>query len=381
MTHSLTVVAQKPADLSRRLLLVGAAGLAACGLRKSRGFRGYALVANAGGRTVAAVDLEAFVLARQIGMEAAPGAIVPHPRRPAAYVLIPETGTVCEIDALKLDVVRKRRLGAPALTMLLSPDKQSLWVLRQRALVRLETNHLRIAQVIPLPGAASSFDLGADARAAVTFPADGRLALVRLDTGTVEHLVDTGAGPSLVRFRGDGKQVLAGTADHSLTIFDTASGQVVVRLPMPVEPAHACFDTAGGQMFVTGPGMDVVVIVYPFQTEVGETILAGRAPAGMAVSGSFGYLFVANPQSDSITVLDIDTRKLVAAVAVGQEPRQILITPDNQYALVLNWRSGNMAVIRNAAFTARRYRTNPAPLFTMVPVGLQPAAAAVVAVP
>jgi YVTN family beta-propeller protein len=133
-------------------------------------------------------------------------------------------------------------------------------------------------------------------------------------------------------------------------------------------------------MFVTGPGMDAVVIVYPYQTEVGETILAGRTPDGMAVSGTPQYLFVANPEAGSITVLDIDTRKLVGAVAVGQEPRHILITPDDRYALVLNWRSGNMAVIRISAFTDRRHRTDPAPLFTIVPVGVQPVAAAVVEV-
>jgi hypothetical protein len=55
-----------------------------------------------------------------------------------------------------------------------------------------------------------------------------------------------------------------------------------------------------------------------------------------------------------------------------------VITPDNRYALVLNWRSGNMAVIRLAAFTERRHRTDPVPLFTMVPTGAQPVAAAVV---
>jgi YVTN family beta-propeller protein len=100
----------------------------------------------------------------------------------------------------------------------------------------------------------------------------------------------------------------------------------------------------------------------------------------MAVSTTPSYLFVANPQSGSITVLDIETRKLVAAVAVGQEPRHILITPDNRYALVLNCRSGNMAVIRISAFTARRHRTDPAPLFTIVPVGEQPVGGAVVEV-
>ena len=83
-------------------MLAGTAGLAGCARRKSRGFPGYAFVANAGGRTVAVVDLNAFVLARQIGLDGAPGAVLANPLRPGVYALIPESGTVCEIDAVKL---------------------------------------------------------------------------------------------------------------------------------------------------------------------------------------------------------------------------------------------------------------------------------------
>jgi YVTN family beta-propeller protein len=365
--------------LTRRALLAGTAALAGCARRKSRGFPGYAFVANAGARTVAVVDLNAFVLARQIGLDDAPGAVLSNPLRPGVFVLLPASGVVCEIDAVKLAVVRKTRLGGAAAAMRMAADGKSLWVLQPRALVRLEGRGLRAVESIPLPGVAGDFDLDGDGRAVVSFGETRRLALVRLATGTIEHLVDAGSEPSLVRFQGDGKQVLAGSrADRSLTIFDAASGRTTVRLPLPVEPANCCFNADGGQMFVTGPGMDVVVIVYPYQTEVGEAILAGRTPDGMAVSATPQYLFVANPESGSVTVLDIETRKLVGALAVGQEPRHILITPDNRYALVLNWRSGNMAVIRIAAFTERRHRTDPAPLFTMVPVGAQPVAAAAV---
>jgi len=366
---------------TRRALLMGAAALAGCARRRSRGFPGFAFVANAGARNVAAVDLNAFVLAKQIGMDSAPGAVLANPLRPGVYVLMPESGAVCEIDAARLAVVRKTRPGTPAVAMRLAADGKSLWVLQARALVRLDSGRLRAVETIPLPGGAVDFDLTADGRAAVGFPAERRLALVRLGTRSIVQLVDAGCQPSLVRFQGDGKQVLVGSrADRSMTIFDAASGRTVVRLPLPVEPVNCCFNADGGQMFVTGPGMDAVAIVYPYQTEVGETILAGRTPDGMAVSGTPPYLFVANPESGNITVLDIDTRKLVAALAVGQEPRHILITPDNRYALVLNWRSGNMAVIRIAAFTDRRHRTDPAPLFTIVPVGAQPVAAAVVVV-
>src|SRR5271165_634802 len=92
-------------SLTRRALLLSGAALAGCGRRRSRGFPGYAFVANAGTHSVAAVDLNAFVLVRQIAVESTPGAILSNPLRPAVYVLLPESGTVCEIDALKLAVV------------------------------------------------------------------------------------------------------------------------------------------------------------------------------------------------------------------------------------------------------------------------------------
>src|SRR4029079_6307339 len=117
-------------------------------------------------------------------------------------------------------------------------------------------------------------------------------------------------------------------------------------------------------------------------TEIAETMLAGRAPDAMAVTGTF--LFVANPQTHSVTVLDFDRmgKKLVAAIQVGKEPRFILVTPDQQYALVLNQASGDIAVIRIPPLATEssspRYR-RPTPLFTMIPVGEQPVSADVVA--
>jgi len=367
-------------SLTRRALLLGSVAAIGCARRRGRGFPGYAFIANAGAHTISAVDLSTFALARQIGMDSAPASVLSSTLRPAAFVLLPESGSVCEIDAVKLAMVRKTRLGGPAISMRPAADGKSLWVLQPQALVRLEGARLRAVESIPLPGVAGDFDLTTDGRAGVTFQSERRLALVRLQNGAIEHLIDAGCEPSLVRFQSDGKQVVIGSrADRSLTIFDTA-GRTVVKLPLPVEPANCCFDPAGGQMFVTGPGMDVVVIVYPYQTEVGETILAGRAPDGLAVSATPPYLFVANPDSGSVTVLDIDTRKLVAVVSVGQEPRHILITPDNRYALVLNVKSGNMAVVRIAAFRERRHRTDPPPLFTMVPVGARPVGGAIVEV-
>jgi YVTN family beta-propeller protein len=376
--------------ISRRILLGGAAAFAGCS-RKARGFPGYAFVANQDGRSVAAVDLSAFALERQIPLDGGPNTVVAHPTRSAVYVLTPENGTIYEIEASSMGIKRRTRPAESAVSMRLAGDGRSLWILARepRALIRVPLDSLRATGRIPLAHEPGGFELDRrpeGRRAGVSFPNEGMVALCDLSAHSVAAPLAVGTRPLVAGFRKDGEHLLVGSGpDRTMTILDAANGKTVVRLPLPLEPANFCFLPDGGQLFVTGPGMDGVVIVLPFSTEVGETILAGRAPGPMAAwtAPPYSYLFVSNPESGDVTILDIDTRKLVVVVHTGGEPRQILFTPDNQYALVLNNASGDMAVVRMAEFTtapsatwAQRYKRGA--LFTMIPVGARPVGAAVV---
>jgi len=126
--------------------------------------------------------------------------------------------------------------------------------------------------------------------------------------------------------------------------------------------------------------MDAVVVVQPYQGIVYETRFAGSSPGAMALSRE--YLFVANQGSGNLTVMDIVTGKIAATVAVGAEPRSIAVTPDNEYAMAVNSRSGDMAVIRvdafsGASFSSKRNTAPTALLFTLIPVGAKPVAVAI----
>jgi DNA-binding beta-propeller fold protein YncE len=220
--------------------------------------------------------------------------------------------------------------------------------------------------------------------AAVASRQDHSIVLASLASAATERTITAGDEPSLVRFQSDGAQLIAGSwRDKTATIFETAGGKTVVRLPLPLSPRQFCASADGGQLFITGDGMDAVAVLYPYQTELYQTILAGRAPGAMAVTALDvrpSYLMVANPDTDGITVLDIENYSLVAVVQVGRGPCQILLTPDGKYALVLNAKSGDMAVVRVLALgTApngghRKFLS--APIFTLIPVGDRPVSAA-----
>lgn len=380
-----------PLVTRRALLLATAAAAAGCNKPKAERFLGFCLVANRGTRSVAVVDLTRFRTRQQIPLDAAPSQILSVPKTTKAYVLAPDAGTIYEIEAGLLTITRRIRAGNQAIAMRLSRSGDALWVLYRdpASLVEIPFDTLRPRRRIKFAAPPDDFDLSLEADdASVVTRADRSIAIVSLAQASVVRTIHAASEPSLARFRKDGRQLIAASeVDRSLTIYDVPSGKTVVRLPLAVAPRRMCF-TSDGNLYVNGDGMDAVVSVYPFRTEVWETLLAGHAPGAMAVSESTqppAYLLVSNPDADTVTVLDVESGKLIAQVQVGRQPGQIIVTPDNQYALVLNEKSGDMAVIRifslggNQAGGERVKRYKSAPLFTMIPVGEQPVSAAVVA--
>ncbi len=351
-----------------------------CGRTRSFGFDGYAFIANQGGQAVAVVDLNTFTLARHVRLDASPTAVVAPGERPAVYVLTADNGALHEIGTV--DLVRRRRLtvARAAISMRSARDGSALWILARqpRELIRVGLAGFRIETRIALPMDPVDFDLAPDgASAAVSFGDDASFGVVDFHRRAC-RVISLAHIPSLIRFRSDSRQLLiAGSQEPVLTIADPHLERTVVHLPLAVTPRNLCFKSDGGQLFITGDGMDAVVVVYPYSTEVAETALAGRAPGCMSecATEDVDYLFVANPPSGEVTILDIETRRVIAVVAVGRNPAYITPTPDLQYMLILNAESGDMAVIRLAAIAAKRARS--APLFTMVPVGSRPVSAAI----
>jgi DNA-binding beta-propeller fold protein YncE len=368
-------------------MLLGTAAALGCRRPKATGFLGYCFIADQAGRSVSVVDLTRFRVRKQIVLDAAPAQVIAHPTQPKVLVLAPEEGTVLEIDAVKLAVSRSAKAGSSALGMQLSPTNEAVWVLYRdpAELVQIPLDSLRPGKRIRLGAAPDNFDLGAGNVAAIGSASGRSVHLASLATGAIRRTLQMTDEPSLLRFRKDGRHLfVASRPERALGIFDVESGRTVVRLPLPVEPRNFAVKPDGGQLFISGSGMDAVVVVYVYETQIAETLLAGRAPAAMASLDTPAYLLAANPETNSITVLDLDNNgRFVASVQVGQQPGSILITPpamgQDQYALVLNEASGDLAVIRIGSLVAQdaESRRRPTPVFTLIPVGEKPVSAAV----
>ncbi|MEZ5399815.1 MAG: hypothetical protein R2729_09095 [Bryobacteraceae bacterium] len=374
--------------MTRRALFPGPVAVAAAGCaRRDRpvGFAGLAFIANSEGRAVAAVDLTAFAVVRHIPLAANPSEVLADPRRPLVYTLVPDSAELVTIHTRTLAVAGRVRLPSRGSTMRMGPGGGALWVSCQgRRTVRIALDHLRIQGDWTHPAEISALDVAADPfgkEIAAAASADA-LWLIQPGAGAPKSLpLAAGANTlSLAAFRRDGRTVMA--ADHDtaqLWVFDTASRKLVVRLALGLRPRYFCAKPDGGELYLTGDGSDALVTVFPYLTEVRGTVLAGRSPGFVAASNS--RILVANPESNDVSIVNATNQKVLAVAPVGKEPRAIAVTPDGNYALVLNSASGDVSVLRLANLGARPPSAAPAaPALTMIPVGSRPVSLAIVEV-
>ncbi len=332
------------------------------------------------------VDLAEFRLAKEVPVGGSPTLIASSLSGNAAYALTPQTGSVHRIDSSSQRVT-SRKIADELTGLRLTDDGKRLWTANPGSaeLLGLDSVSMKVNQRLKLPGAPVDVDVAPDGTVAVSTGQHGSIELFDGRTGR-QHRAELGGAIGALKFRSDGKLLLlANRKEQSISVLAVPDLQVVVELPLAMQPQNLCFKPDGGQLFVSGEGMDGVAIVFPFPPlEVEQTVLAGRDPGAMACSDSSGYLFVASASGSDICILSVASRKMIGIVEVGQRPCYIAVTPDDQYALVLNERSGDMAIIRIASIQAKMSNAAKmrgkagASLFTLLPVGSKPVHAAIV---
>ena len=376
------------------MALSGLALTGACGPRKGTGFPGYALISNSGDHSLSAVDLTAFRLARTLPLNASPKDILLSADG-RSFVLTPENGTL-HVVGPDLRVINSRKLSDTVSAICLSPDTRTLIAIapHTRELILVETSSLRgkakyklsaqpdslTVPPPPKPGEAEK-----PAFVAVSSGPQRIVDLVNYETGQRWSREFPGIMGAL-RFRADGQRLLAANLqERCITALTTPDLQTIADLSLAMVPQNLCFNADQGQLFVTGEGMDAVAIVFPYNPlEVEQTVLAGRDPGVMGCSEDPAYLFVGSHSGSDVSILNVDTRRVIGIVDAGRTSTLITVTPDSQYALILSESAGTMAVIHipdvvnNVGDYNKRRNKATASLFTLLPVGSRPVDLAIV---
>jgi DNA-binding beta-propeller fold protein YncE len=370
--------------ISRRGFAAAGLGgvLAACSRKLAPRYSGWLFVTSASEKSVVVADLAEFQRIGSVALGTAPGQVLRCGER--VFVTCPDARTIVEIDMSRLEAGRKIEL----------PGRIVAAASSEKHLVAATADPPTITIFDPVhnstkpPGAIRS-RLGAAPAAVdfhddinlVAFAAGNSIFRLSLKDGKIAGETPLASFCTAVQFRNDGQAILAALPDQKQVVsIDTASGVLLARMPLAFAPKRFGAATVdGGQMFVSGESEDTIAIVSPYQSEVAETIVAGRTPRGIAVAGKRNLLLVANPAAGDLTILDIETRKLAASIHVGGTPGEVLVTADEEYALVISQDTGDVSVIRLQTVLDRGVKTKP--LFTVFAMGANPQSAAIVPKP
>src|SRR5436309_1823259 len=159
--------------------------------------------------------------------------------------------------------------------------------------------------------------------------------------------------------RGAENQSTDGLASSTPTP-DAWGGSVVGTLPVGNQPYGVGYDSGNGYVYVANYNSNNVSVING--TTVVASVVVGNNPFGVGYDIGNGYVYVANGGSDTVSVINGTT--VVATVLVGNAPSGVAYDSGNGYIYVANNGANTVSVIA----TTRP----PGPLFlvTFIETGL-----------
>lgn len=353
-------------------------------------------MASAAEQAVVVSDLANFRRSASIPLEAAPDQVLNAHGK--LYAVCAADQTIVLIDPAHRTITGKISVGGKITSTTLTDDGNWLAVAvsQPAAVIFIDTRSDKILRRTALPGVPTSISASSEQVAVLLEPTaqsanSSRLGRINIADGKLIGVSLVGAGAlSALDYRKDGETIFVAAPDaRQIISIEAASGAVLARLPVPIRPARFCADATGGQVFVTGADSEAQLVIFkPYQNEVDQTLYAGHALFGMAVAPVRRYLFLSNPDAGDVTILDIETRRILASVRTGGNPREILVAPSanstapEEYAFVVDGETGDVSVIHipvvlhksGDAFIAEP----PKPIFAVFHGGARPQSAVIV---
>jgi YVTN family beta-propeller protein len=184
-------------------------------------------------------------------------------------------------------------------------------------------------------------------------PVVGRqIAAVAMD-GVTGHEVAASpdAKRAFVPIYGDAGVGRPGTDGRLLRVIDLTTRQVVgtVDFGKGVRPHCAVFGPSNGLLYVTTELDNTVTVIDPQALKIIETIPTGQAESHMLAitrDGRRGY--TSNVGPGTISVLDLETKKLIAVIPLSTTAQRITLSVDDRWVFTADQTRPQLAVIDTA---------------------------------
>src|SRR5579859_4963583 len=154
-----------------------------------------------------------------------------------------------------------------------------------------------------------------------------------------------------------------GSDGQELVAIDIASRKVVKRLDFghAVRPHCVVLNPHDGMLYVTTELDHTVTIVDPGTLEIVGTIPTGQSESHMLTlshDGRFGY--VSNVGPGTVSVLDLEGRKLISIIPIAKHTERISISTDDRMVFAADQANPRLAVIDTRTNSVKTWIALPA---------------------
>ncbi len=284
--------------------------------------------------------------------------------------------------------------GGRPVDLVLAPDRRTLYVKDNRGLLVIDVAAWKIRQELPFPAGAGSTHgivVTADGNRVFVTLAQNALLEAKLDAAAMlawgRKITLPGPGgtgnshPGGLALSADEKRAyVCLSRNNSLGIVDLESGRLLKELPVGIAPFDVALRADGKTAFVSNwggrhpragektaksSGTDTLVdvrgvaasgsvsVVALDREETTAEITTGLHPSDLQLSADQRTLYIANANSDTVSVVDTTTLRVVETILVrpdatlpfGSAPNALALSQDGKTLFVANGGNNAVAVI------------------------------------
>jgi DNA-binding beta-propeller fold protein YncE len=188
-------------------------------------------------------------------------------------------------------------------------------------LVVSQSQPLKAQPPIVVPGGAGKFDfMNVDPKDRLAFacqPGKSAFVVIDLDRNSVKR-VDVGAEINGIDADPKGKKVYGAGPGKVLVKFDMATWKKVGSLPLEGPGDSVVFDSKRGTVYVDNDDGTSLWFVTPGSMKISHTVTIKEAPEVMVLDSGRNKIFQNIKTSNSVQVIDLATKKVVAEYPLGQ---------------------------------------------------------------
>lgn len=146
--------------------------------------------------------------------------------------------------------------------------------------------------------------------------------------------------------------VVADRDDNQVSLVDTATLAQIGTVKVGTHPFGVAVDAEGRRAYAANVESDDVSVVDLAERRLVGTVRVGRRPYVVALVRSLG--FMTDQYSGTVTVFRPDTLEKVKRISMGDYPEGIEASSDGRHVYVANWQSNTVSVIDSERLAVER---------------------------